>query len=113
MSCSTCSCRNISNASSILDLLSIKGIPIVKLEDKTLAKELGVFAFPSVVIFRHFGEEAVIYAGDIKNEEAILEWLIVQKDPTNEAIEAMDKEELEKAIEEFDSLAVFICKCSV
>ena len=88
----------------------IAGIPIVKLEDTALAKEVGLFAFPSIVFFRNFGKEAVIYAGDIKNEDSILEWLLVQMDPSNEAIEDAEGEELESAIENYDSIAVFICK---
>merc|ERR1712088_530446 len=75
------------------------GIPIVKLEDTALAKDVGLFAFPSIVFFRNFGKEAVIYAGDIKNEDSILEWLLVQMDPSNEAIEDAEGEELESAIE--------------
>ena len=88
----------------------ITGIPIIKLEDKSLAKEVGLFAFPSIVFFRNFGEEAIIYAGDIRNEDSILEWILVQMDPSNEAIEDEDGEELESLIENSDSLAVFICK---
>ena len=96
---------------SIGDFLHlISGIPIVKLEDTALAKEVGLFAFPSIVFFRNFGKEAVIYAGDIKNEDSILEWLLVQMDPSNEAIEDAEGEELESAIENYDSIAVFICK---
>lgn len=52
----------------------------------------------------------MIYAGDIKNEDSILEWLLVQMDPSNEAIDDVEGEELESAIENFDSIAVFICK---
>ena len=37
-----------------------------------------------IKIFRNFGEEATIYAGDLKREESILEWMMVQKDPSNE-----------------------------
>jgi hypothetical protein len=44
------------------------GIPIVKLEDKELAKSLGVFAHPSLVIFRQYGKEPIIYAGDLKSQ---------------------------------------------
>ena len=62
------------------------------------------------MFFRNFGKEAVIYAGDIKNEDSILEWLLVQMDPSNEAIEDAEGEELESAIENYDSIAVFICK---
>ena len=85
-------------------------IPIVKLEDKELAKQVGIFAHPSVVFFRNFGKESVIYSGDIKNEDAILEWLLVQKDPSNEAIEDMDGDQVRKTIDNFDSVAVFVCK---
>ena len=80
------------------------------MEDKVLAKEVGLFAFPSVVFFRNFGEEAVIYAGDLRNEDSILEWLLVQMDPSNEAIDDQDSDELASTIEEYDLLAVFICK---
>ena len=69
---------------------------------------MGVFAHPSVVIFRNFGEEAVIYAGDLKNEEAVLEWLLVQKDPSNEAIEESQGDSLLNTIEDTESVAVFV-----
>ena len=46
----------------------LPGIPIVKLEDKELAKALGVFAHPSLVIFRQYGKEPIIYAGDLKSQ---------------------------------------------
>ena len=93
--------------------IQITGIPIVQLEDSALAIEVGLHAFPSIVFFRNFGHESVIYAGDIKNEASILEWLLVQMDPTNEAIDNQEGEELESAIENYDSIAVFICKYSV
>jgi len=84
------------------------GIPIVKLEDKELAKTVGVFALPAVVFFRSFGEEAVIYTGDLKREESILEWLMVQKDPSNDAIEELEGDELRKSVESSDAVAVFV-----
>lgn len=82
-------------------------IPIVKLEDHALAKEVGVFALPSVVFFRS-GQEPTIYAGDLKNEEAILEWLLVQKDPSNEAIEEQSGESLLRTIDNSEAVAVFL-----
>ena len=82
---------------------------MVKLEDKALAKEVGVFALPSIVFFR-VNSEPTIYAGDLKNEEAILEWLLVQKDPSNEAIEEQSGENLLKTIDNTEAVAVFICK---
>ena len=91
----------------------VLGVPIVRLEDRQLAKSIGVFAHPSLVIFRHYGKEAVIYAGDLKSGEAILEWLVIQKDPANEAIEEMEGETLIKTIEREDAVAFFVCKYSI
>ncbi len=81
---------------------------MVKLEDRQLAKSIGVFAHPSLVIFRQYGKEAVIYAGDLKSKEAILEWLLIQKDPENEAIEDLDGEALARAIRREEAVAVFV-----
>ena len=113
----------------------------MKVEDRQLAKSVGVFAHPSLVIFRNYGEEAVIYSGDIKvsgmrvtrdsnpekrnnsqisenqklitqfqSQEAVLEWLLVQKDPTNEAIRDQEGDELQRTIERTESVAVFVCE---
>ena len=68
-----------------------------------------MFALPAVVFFRNFGEEAIIYTGDLKREESILEWLMVQKDPSNDAIEELEGDELRKSVESSDAVAVFIC----
>ena len=72
-----------------------------------------MFALPAIVFFRAFGEEAVIYTGDLKREESILEWLMVQKDPSNDAIEELEGEELRKTIESSEAIAVFICKLRI
>ena len=45
-----------------------------------------------------------------KSEEATLEWLLVQKDPTNEAIRDQEGDELQKTIERTESVAVFVCE---
>jgi len=84
------------------------GIPIVKLEDKALAKSVGVFSLPAVVFFKNFGDEAVVYTGDLKREESILEWLMVQKDPSNDAIEELEGEALRNIVESSDAVAVFV-----
>ena len=95
-----------------LGLIYFAEIPMVKLEDKALAKEVGVFALPSIVFFR-VNSEPTIYAGDLKNEEAILEWLLVQKDPSNEAIEEQSGENLLKIIDNTEAVAVFLCKYQI
>ena len=77
-----------------------------------LAKEVGVFALPAVVFFRA-NSEPTIYSGDLKNEDAILEWLLVQKDPSNEAIQEQSGENLQKTIDNSETVAVFLCKLSI
>ena len=72
-----------------------------------MAKEVGVFALPSVVFFR-VNTDPTIYAGDLKNEEAILEWLLIQKDPSNEAIQEQTGDNLLKMIENTEAVAVFL-----
>ena len=62
--------------------------------------------------FKNFGEEAVVYTGDLKREESILEWLMVQKDPSNDAIEELEGENLRNIVESSDAVAVFVCKYS-
>ena len=91
------------------DFSSFPDVPIVKLEDKTLAREVGVFSLPAVVFFR-VNSDPTIYAGDLKNEEAILEWMLVQKDPANEAIIEHSGETLQTFIENTEAVAIYLCK---
>lgn len=49
-------------------------------------------------------------AGDLYDEEQILQWLLTQKDPSGEVIEALEGEELLNLIRESESLAVYFCK---
>ena len=46
-----------------------------------------------------------------QSQEATLEWLLVQKDPTNEAIRDESGDELRRTIERTESVAVFVCTC--
>lgn len=39
------------------------GIDFVKIDDKQMAKEFGVFALPAILFFRQNSKEPVIYAG--------------------------------------------------
>lgn len=39
------------------------GINFVKIDDKAMAKEFGVFALPAILFFRQNSKEPVIYAG--------------------------------------------------
>lgn len=54
--------------------------------------------------------EKVDLTGDLYDEEQILQWLMTQKDPSGEAIEALEGEELLNLIRESESLAVYFCK---
>ncbi|XP_012231800.1 uncharacterized protein hlk isoform X2 [Linepithema humile] len=83
------------------------GIKFVKIDDKQLAKHYGVFALPAILFFKMGSKEPVIYAGDLYEEEQILQWLMTQKDPSGEVIEALEGEELLHLIRESESLAVY------
>ena len=54
--------------------------------------------------------EIVIIAGDLKNEDAILEWMLVQKDPANEAIAEQSGENLKTFIENTEAVAIYLCE---
>ncbi|XP_065225798.1 uncharacterized protein hlk isoform X2 [Planococcus citri] len=83
------------------------GIDFVKINDKQFSKEMGVFALPAVVFFKLGSKEPVIYAGDLYDEEEILNWLMTQKDPSGDVIEELEGEKLLHAIHTSESLAVF------
>ncbi|KAF5307260.1 hypothetical protein FQR65_LT06976 [Abscondita terminalis] len=83
------------------------GINFVKIEDKQMAKEFGVFALPSILFFKSGSKEPVIYAGDLYDEQQILQWLMTQKDPSGDVIESMEGEPLLDMIENEDSVAVY------
>ena len=108
------------------------GIDFVKIDDKQMAKEMGVFALPAIVFFKPTSKEPVIYAGKLMNEllkidglpnkcsfyfpgdlyeeEQILTWLLTQKDPSGDVIEDLEGERLINLIEESGSIAVYFCK---
>lgn len=85
------------------------GIDFIKIDDKEFARQMGVYALPAVVFFRHGHLEPVIYAGDLKNEERLLEWLLLQKDPTTDIIEEFEDEELVECIRQKEFVAVYFC----
>ncbi|XP_032590999.1 uncharacterized protein LOC6560091 isoform X17 [Drosophila grimshawi] len=92
------------------------GIDFVKIDDKQMAKEYGVFALPAIVFFKPTSKEPVIYAGDLYEEEQILSWLLTQKDPSGDVIEDLEGERLVHLIEESGSIAVYFwnkTKCDI
>jgi hypothetical protein len=60
--CKQCS-RVLAEIEHIDDEADGAGIDFVKIDDKQMAKELGVFALPAVLFFKMGSKEPVIYAG--------------------------------------------------
>ncbi|CAG0892261.1 unnamed protein product [Darwinula stevensoni] len=83
------------------------GIDFVKIDDMKMAKDYGIHALPALMYFRTGAEAPIIYAGDLKNEERVLDWLIIQKDPSGDVIEEMHGTALKDLIIRADFLAVY------
>ncbi|BFG06203.1 uncharacterized protein DMAD_04768 [Drosophila madeirensis] len=108
--------RVLAEVEHIDDEADKAGIDFVKIDDKLMAKEYGVFALPAIVFFKPTSKEPVIYAGDLYEEEQILTWLITQKDPSGDVIEDLEGERLVHLIEESGSIAVYFwnkTKCDI
>ncbi|XP_017460795.1 PREDICTED: uncharacterized protein LOC108354109 [Rhagoletis zephyria] len=99
--------RVLAEVEHIDDEADKAGIDFVKIDDKQMAKEFGVFALPAIVFFKPTSKEPVIYAGDLYEEEQILAWLLTQKDPSGDVIEDLEGERLVQLIEESGSIAVY------
>lgn len=65
---------------------------------------------PAILFFKSGSKDPVIYAGDLYDEQQILQWLMTQKDPSGEIIEAAEGSELIMMIDNEDALAVYFCK---
>ncbi|XP_052121699.1 uncharacterized protein LOC113208203 [Frankliniella occidentalis] len=104
--CKQCA-RVLAEIEHIDDEADGAGINFVKIDDKQMAKDYGVFALPAVLFFKMGTKDPVIYAGDLYDEGQLLSWLLTQKDPGGDLIEDLDGEDLIKLIEESDSLAVY------
>ncbi|XP_061377515.1 uncharacterized protein LOC116766670 isoform X4 [Danaus plexippus] len=95
------------------------GINFVKINDWQMAKEFGVFALPAVLFFKLGSKDPVIYAGDLYDGQQLLSWLLTQKNPAGDIIEALEGQELLDLISDSGSLAVYfwnrtLCElCSV
>ncbi|XP_030752651.1 uncharacterized protein LOC115879799 isoform X2 [Sitophilus oryzae] len=99
--------RVLSEVEHIDDEADAAGINFVKIDDKSLAKEYGVFALPAILFFKTGSREPVIYAGDLYDEQQILQWLMTQKDPSGDIIEAAEGSELITMIDNEEALAVY------
>ena len=84
-------------------------IDFVKIEDNEEAADYGVEILPSLIYF----ESSIpsLYDGDLMDEEAVLEWLVIQK--TSDTIEQVTDKILERLIEDEEYIAVFFSgRCS-
>ncbi|XP_011209790.1 uncharacterized protein LOC105230607 isoform X9 [Bactrocera dorsalis] len=99
--------RVLAEVEHIDDEADKAGIDFVKIDDKQMAKEFGVFALPAIVFFKPSSKEPVIYAGDLYEEEQILAWLLTQKDPSGDVIEDLEGEKLVQLIEDSGAIAVY------
>ncbi|CAH1962794.1 unnamed protein product [Acanthoscelides obtectus] len=99
--------RVLTEVEHIDDEADSAGINFIKIDDKQLAKEFGVFALPAILFFKSGSKEPTIYAGDLYDEQQILQWLLTQKDPSGDVIEAAEGNELLKQIDEEEALAVY------
>lgn len=52
----------------------------------------------------------MVVAGDIYDEDQILQWLMTQKDPSGDAIEELEGDALRNFIDESEYLAVYFCR---
>ncbi|KFM78691.1 Protein disulfide-isomerase A5, partial [Stegodyphus mimosarum] len=104
--CKTCP-KVLEELEKIDDEAEAEGIHVVKIDDSSFAKQYGVFAFPAILFFRGPESEPIIYAGDIKSGERMLDWMLTQKDPSADVIEEMEGDDLRALIETADHLAVF------
>ncbi|KAK3916303.1 Protein disulfide-isomerase A5 [Frankliniella fusca] len=104
--CKQCA-RVLAEIEHIDDEADGAGINFVKIDDKQMAKDFGVFALPAVLFFKMGSKDPVIYAGDLYDEGQLLSWLLTQKDPGGDLIEDLDGDDLIRLIEESDSLAVY------
>ncbi|XP_050711799.1 uncharacterized protein LOC126995938 isoform X1 [Eriocheir sinensis] len=82
------------------------GIDFVKISDEGIAQEYDIASMPAIVYFRHRFPQ--IYEGDMTDEEALLEWLIDNKDrgPAS-IIEEVDGKMLQNLVDTFEFLVVY------
>lgn len=82
-----------------------KGIDFVRIQDREVADEYNVASFPALIFFRNRFPQ--FYDGDLKDEEAVLEWMLNLKDSKEDVIEMVDRKMLQVLIEDVPNLVVF------
>ncbi|XP_045120699.1 uncharacterized protein LOC123510033 isoform X17 [Portunus trituberculatus] len=82
------------------------GIDFVKISDEGIAQEYDIASMPALVYFRHRFPQ--IYEGDMFDEDALLEWLIDNKDKGPASIiEEVDGKMLQTLVDTFEYLVVY------
>nr|XP_045619933.1 uncharacterized protein LOC123771446 isoform X12 [Procambarus clarkii] len=82
------------------------GIDFVKISDDGIANEYDIVSLPALVYFRNRFPQ--IYEGDLRDEEALLEWLIDNKDKGPASIiEEVDGQMLQSLVDTFEYLVVY------
>ncbi|XP_015789930.1 uncharacterized protein LOC107366806 [Tetranychus urticae] len=105
--CKQCD-RALDELEKIDDEADAAGIKFVKIEDNALAKSYGAYALPALLFFKKGDEnDPIIYPGDLKKPDKILEWLISMKDPSLDMIEEIDGKILRKLLATQDHVAVY------
>lgn len=126
--CEQCT-RILEELENIDDDCDRHGITFVKTKDFSVAEQYGVHDFPALVYFESSipnvfeGEISTLYqiktktlinleivAGELNEEEEVLQWLITQK--TEDRIELITRQMLESMVEDTQYLAVYFCKCN-
>ncbi|XP_074599634.1 hulk isoform X2 [Brevipalpus obovatus] len=105
--CKQCD-RVLDELEKIDDEADAAGIKFVKIEDPALARNFGVYALPALVFFKKGDEnDPIIYPGDLKKSDKILDWLVSQKDPSLDMIEEVDGKTLRKLLASTEHIAVY------
>jgi len=91
---------------NIDDECDLFGIQMVKIQDPQMAKRYGIKTFPAIVYFRN--GNPLLYEGDLKNEDSVLEWLVDDENrELADEIEAVNGRMLERLLDDSPFLAVF------
>lgn len=97
----------INELEKIDDDANAEGIKMVKIDDTALAKHYGVHALPALLFFKRGDDDPIIFAGDLKKSNKILDWLVSQKDPDMDRIEEVDAEQLKEMINKEPFVVVY------
>jgi hypothetical protein len=85
-----------------------KNIDFVKISDEDASVEYDLQNLPALAFYRN--KFRTIYAGDLMNEEEILQWVLDLYESEPDVIETVDRKTLQTLINDVQHLAVFFCK---